>query len=74
MKRLAVIIVAALALLPLAASAQHQTNDAPEAAPVTLTLEQALQIALDENVSVKVADMEIERTGYAKKGDRKSVV
>ena len=36
--------------------------------PVQITLEQALQIALSENVSVKVADMEIERTGFAKKG------
>lgn len=36
--------------------------------PVEITLEQALEIALSENVSVKVADMEIERTGYAKKG------
>ena len=36
--------------------------------PVVITLEQALQIALSENVSVKVADMEIERTGFAKKG------
>ena len=36
--------------------------------PVLITLEQALQIALSENVSVKVADMEIQRTGFAKKG------
>lgn len=36
--------------------------------PVIITLEQALEIALSENLSVKVADMEIERTGYAKKG------
>ena len=36
--------------------------------PVVITLDQALQIALSENVSVKVADMEIERTGFAKKG------
>ena len=36
--------------------------------PVVITLEQALQIALSENVSVKVADMEIQRTQYAKKG------
>ncbi len=36
--------------------------------PVVITLEQALEIGLSENVSVKVADMEIERTGYAKKG------
>ena len=37
-------------------------------APVVITLEQALQIALEENASVKVADMEIEKTGYARKG------
>ena len=37
-------------------------------APVVITLEQALKIALSENVSVKVADMEIKRTEYAKKG------
>ena len=36
--------------------------------PVIITLEQALEIALSENVSVKVADMEIKRTQYAKKG------
>lgn len=33
-----------------------------------LTLDQALQIALSENASVRVADLEIERTGYARKG------
>ena len=36
--------------------------------PVVITLEQALQIALSENVAVKVADLEIKRTEYAKKG------
>ena len=36
--------------------------------PVIITLEQALEIALSENVSVKVADMEIKRAQYAKKG------
>lgn len=41
--------------------------------PVVLTLEQALQIALSENVSVKVADKEIERSGYAKKGTYSSL-
>ena len=38
------------------------------AAPTLLTLEDALRIALSENVSVKVADREVERTGYARKG------
>lgn len=33
-----------------------------------ITLDQALEIALGENVSVKVADKEIERTEYAKRG------
>lgn len=37
-------------------------------APVVITLEQALKIALSENIAVKVADKEIERTKYAKKG------
>ena len=33
-----------------------------------LSLDDALKIALSENASVKVADLEIERTGYARKG------
>ena len=37
-------------------------------APVVISLEQALKIALSENIAVKVADKEIERTKYAKKG------
>jgi outer membrane protein TolC len=37
-------------------------------APKLLTLEDALKIALSENASVQVADQEIERTGYARKG------
>ena len=37
-------------------------------APTLLTLEDALRIALSENASVLVADQEIERTGYARKG------
>lgn len=35
---------------------------------VVLSLEDALKIALSENIAVKVADKEIERAGYAKKG------
>ena len=52
-------------LLPLIAVAQ--TVDSTSA-PTVLTLEDALRVALSENASVKVADMEIERTGYARKG------
>ncbi len=48
-----------------AVSAQEVTE---ESAPKVINLEQALQIALSENASVKVADLEIERTGYSRKG------
>ena len=33
-----------------------------------LTLDQALEIALSENLTVQVADMEVTKTGYARKG------
>ncbi len=41
---------------------------AQEASPTLISLEDALRIALSENVSVKVADKEIERAEYARKG------
>ncbi len=40
----------------------------PQQQTLVLTLEDALKIALSENVSIKVADMEVERVGYARKG------
>ena len=43
---------------------QAQAQDGPRA----ITLDEAIQIAISENASVKVADLEIERTGYARKG------
>ncbi len=52
-------------LLPLFADAQAVDTTAT---PTFLSLEDALRIALSENASVKVADMEIQRTGYARKG------
>ena len=56
-----------ITLLGLAAIAVNAPANAP-GEPVPLTLEQALQIALTENASVRVADLEIQRTGYARKG------
>lgn len=52
------------------AGAQNQPSAVSDSvpAPKLISLEQALQIAISENPSVKVADMEIERTGYARKG------
>ncbi|MGM9786937.1 MAG: TolC family protein [Candidatus Cryptobacteroides sp.] len=78
------VIASAVLLAPVSAGAQQKTKKGEEApktevdlllekadssdTPLVITLDQALQIALSENVSVKVADKEIERTGYAKKG------
>ena len=63
------VAAAAALLLPFAARAQYQ-DTAPSAGDTTiiLSLDDALRVALSENVSVKVADMEIERTKYARKG------
>ena len=54
-----------LVLIPFISQAQQADTTT---APTLLTLEDALKIALSENASVKVADQEIERTGYARKG------
>ena len=78
------VILAGMMLSQTSALAQYRTKDAEEQpkteaqlileqadsseTPVIITLEQALEIALSENISVKVADMEIKRTEYAKKG------
>jgi outer membrane protein TolC len=70
MKKLAVtaMIIAGSLAASFAASAQVSSVADTTDAPVIITLDEALKIALSENVSVKVADMEIERTGFAKKG------
>ena len=60
-------VLAAVALLAIPSFAQYK-DDAPSGGTVNLTLEDALKIALSENVSVKVADMEIQRQEYARKG------
>ena len=84
MKKLTVTtaIIAGLLSSAFSTSAQYKSEIVPEQTPVrnilesaqsadtpvVITLEQALEIGLSENVAVKVADMEIKRTGYAKKG------
>ena len=88
MKKLAVtaVIIAGALLSNVDANAQYRTDaqqkseaqlimESAEASetPVIITLEQALEIALSENVSVKVADMEIKRAEYAKKGSYASL-
>ena len=57
-------------LVPAAGWAQYQGTERPEQADSTLvlSLDDAVKIALSENTTVKVADMEVERTKYAQKG------
>ncbi len=60
MKRLLISLLGlAAALFPMAAQSADTT---------LITLDDALRIALSENASVKVADLEVKRTGYARKG------
>lgn len=59
------LLAAASVMWSLNAVAQEQ--DTTQTATV-ITLNDALKIALTENASVQVADKEIERVGYAKKG------
>lgn len=56
-------------------AAQNMAEAADSSKTVTkvISIEQALEIALSENASVKVADMEVLRTGYARKGSYASL-
>ena len=65
LKQLAILFAGAFLALP--AAAQYK-DAAPREGKVVLTLDDALKIALSENTTVKVADMEIERQKYARKG------
>lgn len=71
-KRISLLAVsAALSFLSWNAGAQYvQEAEKPQEnqETVVITLEDAIRIALSENISVKVADKEIERVGWAKKG------
>lgn len=50
-----------------------EAADSSKTATKVISIEQALEIALSENASVKVADMEVLRTGYARKGSYSSL-
>ncbi len=65
MKRVLVLAVLA-GLLPSFGTFAQVTGDEP--APTVLTLDQAIRIALSENIAIRVADKDIERAEYAKKG------
>ena len=69
------IVFATGVLLALPALAQYQdAAERPEEDKVVLTLDDALKIALSENTSVKVADLEIQRQEYARKGSYGSLL
>ena len=68
MKRLNISIIAFIELFFKTASVKAQ-----ESQPLQLTLDQALEIALSESNTIKIADMTIEKTGYAKKGSYASL-
>ncbi len=59
------IILASLFMLPALASGQTAPQTASE--PLTLTLDQCIEIAMTENPTIRVADMEITRVDYSKK-------
>ena len=63
-----ILILLAISLSGLNLKAQEQASGT-----AYLTLDQALQIALSENASVRIADLEIERSGYARKGSYASL-
>ena len=68
MKRLLFISILALSAAVGLSAQETETQTDTASAPKIITLEQALQIAVSENASVKVADMEVERSGYERKG------
>ena len=57
----------------LTAQDMAESADSSKTATKVISIEQALEIALSENASVKVADMEVLRTGYARKGSYASL-
>lgn len=67
MKKIFPRLLLAAASVMMSLNAVAQDADSSQTRTV-ITLDDALKIALSENASVRVADKEIERTGYAKKG------
>ena len=67
LKNLFYAFVALVCVTAVPAVAQENT-EATASTPLVLTLDEALQIALSENPTVKIADQTIEKKKYAKKG------
>ena len=52
---------------------QEQNGPSTNSGALLLTLDQALEIALSESNTIKIANMTVEKTGYAKKGSYASL-
>ena len=67
MKRLVfrLLAITTIIIAPLTLKAQDPSTSSTA---LHLTLDQALEIALSENNTIKIADMTVEKTGYARKG------
>lgn len=67
MKRLVfrLLAITTIIIAPLTLKAQDASTSSTA---LHLTLDQALEIALSENNTIKIADMTVEKTGYARKG------
>ena len=61
-----VLAITAITFIPLFSYAQADASASSEV--LRITLDQALEIALSENNTIKIADMTVEKTGYARKG------
>ena len=66
-----VLSLTTILIAPLFLKAQDESSALRQAQgpqPLQLTLDQALEIALSESNTIKIADMTVEKTGYAQKG------
>ena len=61
-----ILTIATIIFAPVFAKAQEGASTG--STPLMLTLDQALEIALSESNTIKIADMTIEKSGYAQKG------
>ena len=68
LKNLFFTLLTAVVVMAVPAMAQENTEVSVQSEPLVITLEQALEIALSENPTVKIADQTIETKKYAKKG------
>ncbi len=65
------LIISTIIITPIFAMAQEGVSTG--STPLMLTLDQALEIALSESNTIKIANMTVEKTGYARKGSYASL-